>query len=226
MGCENDFDQLRDLTARQLWMALAAAYQALAADEAQIRGFGAVVVEADARIEELESEVKRLRRLLGIDFLTGVPNHYHIMGLLEREIDRSRRSGSTFSLLFLDIDRFKNVNSNYGHEVGSAVLHELAKRLEAALRLSDALGRYGGEEFIFILPNAPRKGAEIAAERLRKLVAAEPFKIGDKSVAVTVSIGVAEFRRTDTASSLIEAADMAMLQAKDLGRNRVVSAER
>lgn len=180
--------------------------------------------ELEQKIKGLESENRQLRRLLGIDSLTGIPNRYRVMRFLENEIARCRRyDGSTFSVLFLDIDYYRKVNESLGHQGGDAILRELAQRLQGALRRYDAIGRYGGEEFLIVLPNTPADKAALAAERLRsKIIAAKPFTWDGKEVAVTVSIGIAEFRREDTAPDLIEAADVAMYRAKELGRNRVV----
>ncbi len=177
----------------------------------------------EKRIKELEAENRQLRRLIGVDHLTGIPVRYRVMKFLENEIARCRRyDGSTFSVLFLDIDHFRKINENLGHLGGDAVLRELAQRLQAALRRYDAIGRYGGEEFLIVLPNTPGDKAILAAERLReKIVAAKPFVYGDKTVTVTVSIGISQFRREDTAPDLIEAADMAMFRTKDRGRNCV-----
>ena len=226
MDLEKDVDQLRDLTARQLWIALAAAYQALAADEAKIRGLWDMVAGGEARTEELEGEIERLRQLVGIDPLTKALNRYLIGEALEEAVAFCRRLDLPLSVLFLDIDDFRKVNNNVehgGHQAGDAVLMQLVERLKETLRRYDKIGRYGGEEFIIVLQGVDCENAVLVAERIRSIIAEKPFEFDDHQISVTVSIGVAERQTSEMAFSLIGAADRAMLLAKRAGKNRVVS---
>jgi diguanylate cyclase (GGDEF)-like protein len=124
----------------------------------------------------------------------------------------------------IDIDHFKSINDTHGHLAGDAVLREAAQVLREALRSVDSVGRYGGEEFIAILPHTPREEAIATAERIRQRMADHPFEVGQTRVTITVSIGVAGYPAgtTDGPNALVSEADRALYEAKELGRNRVV----
>jgi diguanylate cyclase (GGDEF)-like protein len=168
---------------------------------------------------------ERLRNLSIRDSLTELYNHRHSMELLDQEFQRvGRYPEGRFSVLMIDIDHFKTVNDTHGHLAGDAVLREAAQVLREALRSVDSVGRYGGEEFIAILPHTPREEAVATADRIRKRVADHRFEIGDIRVAVTVSIGVSGYPSTtaDGPNALVSEADRALYEAKERGRNRVV----
>jgi diguanylate cyclase (GGDEF)-like protein len=184
--------------------------------------------------EELQREQEALREanarltdLATTDMLTNLPNHRALQSLLENECERARRYGHALSLLFFDGDRFKQVNDTYGHAIGDVVLRELGERARRVLRAGDTVGRFGGEEFLVLLPETGEPEALIVAERLRNAVAAFPLAANEVEggIAVTVSIGVSSYP-TDgsTASSIQEQADQAMYWAKRLGRNQVRTA--
>lgn len=162
---------------------------------------------------------KRLERLAVTDGLTDLYNHRYSYERLEEEAAKAARYGRPLSLAMLDIDDFKHINDTRGHRVGDQVLAALAKTLRDSLRSVDVVGRYGGEEFVAILPNTSKAGAYSLAERLRKDVE----RLVVDGLKVTISIGVAEFPDLDVAeeAQLIEAADAAMYEAKRSGRNRV-----
>jgi diguanylate cyclase (GGDEF)-like protein len=165
---------------------------------------------------------ERVENLAATDGLTGLFNRRYFDSALSREIARCDRSSTTLALLVADIDHFKGFNDTYGHAMGDLVLKKVAGVLSAALRKADVLARFGGEEFVVILPNVTAKGALESAERLRESVAAAPIHPGGPRKCVTVSIGVAMFPRDARgATSLLEAADRALYEAKRLGRNRV-----
>jgi diguanylate cyclase (GGDEF)-like protein len=145
----------------------------------------------------------------------------HVRLLLEAEIAESRRLRSPLSLIMADLDHFKKVNDTGGHPDGDFVLKETARLLLASCRTLDIAGRYGGEEFILVLPDTARAGAQAAAERLRAEVERHPFVHEGRRYAVTVSLGVAELSEFDTADDLIKRADEALYAAKRKGRNRV-----
>jgi diguanylate cyclase (GGDEF)-like protein len=178
--------------------------------------------------EALTQANARLEALATTDMLTGLPNHRALAGLLEQEGERARRFGRPLSLLYFDGDRFKQVNDTYGHAAGDAVLRELGERASSVLRAGDTVGRFGGEEFLVLLPETGGQEALLVAERLRGAVAAGPLAAREVEggIALTVSIGVASFP-TDgaTANEVREQADQAMYWAKRLGRNQVRTAE-
>jgi diguanylate cyclase (GGDEF)-like protein len=166
------------------------------------------------------------------DALTGVYNRRYMDRRLAEEIARARRQAYRLSCMYIDIDHFKQVNDAHGHQAGDDVLREVASRIKAELRMSDALGRFGGEEFVVLLIDADLDSASMVAHRIRASVANQPFLLADgQGLAVTVSIGVAaldDFEREhaieDVAQQLVAQADGALYQAKQQGRNRVVSA--
>jgi diguanylate cyclase (GGDEF)-like protein/PAS domain S-box-containing protein len=159
-----------------------------------------------------------LREIANRDGLTGLANRRHILERLDEEIARTRRSGEAFSVAMLDIDHFKLVNDEHGHIVGDDVLRVFSSDLLARLRKTDRIGRYGGEEFLVILPGTVASGARRLLEEVRQHVA----RNRDDLPRFTVSAGIAEFPQDgNDATSLIEAADSRLYKAKREGRNRV-----
>jgi diguanylate cyclase (GGDEF)-like protein len=166
------------------------------------------------------------------DALTGVYNRRYIDRRLVEEVARARRQGYRLSCLYIDVDHFKQVNDTYGHQAGDDVLREVASRIKAELRMSDALGRFGGEEFVVLLIDADVESASVVAQRIRASVANQLFLLGEgQGLAVTVSIGVAaldeserELAIEDAAQELVAQADGALYEAKQQGRDRVVTA--
>jgi len=171
----------------------------------------------------LERDERRLNELATRDGLTGLYNHKMFHLVLPKEISRCARYGQPSALLMIDIDHFKAVNDRFGHPAGDRVLAELAARLRDALRAADSVFRYGGEEFVAILPVTGEAEACEAAERLRRTVAEAPFASGDgRRTDVTVSIGLAVCPpHAETEEALIAQADAALYAAKAAGRNRV-----
>ncbi|WP_018872471.1 sensor domain-containing diguanylate cyclase [Thioalkalivibrio sp. ALJ16] len=162
---------------------------------------------------------EEIRRLAHTDWLTGLANRLSLGNTLESEMERSRRYGRPLSLIMFDIDHFKDFNDDYGHETGDEVLKRLAVTVREGLREADSLGRWGGEEFLVVVPETSGSGAEAMAEKLRKAVAAMETSC---PISVTASFGVTEMRPGDTPKSLTRRVDEAMYQAKEAGRNRVV----
>jgi diguanylate cyclase (GGDEF)-like protein len=156
------------------------------------------------------------------DALTGVYNRRRLEEKLTAELGRAVRYKRPLSLLIFDIDHFKRVNDERGHLAGDEVIRHVAKVASACLRDSDLVGRYGGEEFVVLLPEIPSAGAVIVGERIRESVAAAPAKFEGKEIAVTVSVGVAEAGSGPrTPESLLGEADEALYLSKKNGRNRV-----
>ncbi|SPF46554.1 Response regulator receiver modulated diguanylate cyclase [Candidatus Sulfopaludibacter sp. SbA4] len=186
-----------------------------------------VRLRAGSRILDLQEELlvarEALREQATHDSLTGLLNRASILQALQNELSRADRESQPVSLLMVDLDRFKNINDTHGHLAGDAVLREAARRMKSAIRRYDAIGRYGGEEFLILLPGCEGETARLQAERVRESLAASPFTSGADSVSVTCSIGASWRGRpgiSDT-DSLVRDADLALYCAKDRGRNRV-----
>jgi diguanylate cyclase (GGDEF)-like protein len=176
----------------------------------------------NAMVEALQ-EGRRFKEISGTDFLTGIGNHRHFQERLAEELSRAERRHRPFSLIMLDVDHFRHVNAEYGHQGGDDVLRELGRLLKAAVRSGDMVARYGGEEFAIILPEAD--GQEVA-DRLRRAVEGHLFVVRSLGATlgprVTVSAGVANYPRDGgTTEGLVMAADIALYRAKHLSRNRV-----
>ncbi len=177
---------------------------------------------------ELSRSKKKLKKSLEIiqdmaihDDLTGFYNRRHLMEMIESEKNRSIRTGAVFSLAMLDIDHFKKINDTYGHQIGDKVLIAFSAVIRSILRKTDFCGRYGGEEFLVVLTDTDLKAAKVFAERIRSTVEENYFaELGEKS-KVTVSIGLAESRKSENIEKTISRADEAMYKAKRNGRNRV-----
>ncbi len=181
----------------------------------------------------LENAVNRARLLRSgfTDVLTGWSNRRYLQVRLVEELARTRRDANTLVCLMLDIDHFKNVNDTYGHAAGDVALRELAQRIESQVRVSDVAARFGGEEFVVLLPATEIESATLLAERIRRAVSATSIDIGGgNSITITVSIGVASVapaRDVDdlktTGESLLARADVALYSAKSAGRDRVAT---
>ncbi len=170
---------------------------------------------------KLEKTTEKLRELSNRDGLTQLFNRRYIEETLEKEFNRARRYNSTLSVILTDIDFFKKVNDQHGHLAGDEVLRVVSQRLVSGLRGTDILGRYGGEEFLVVLPETDSQGAQVLAERLRKVVQAEPIEAEGESLTINISLGVTELHdNTATYTQLIAEADLALYQSKENGRNR------
>ncbi|HHX51763.1 MAG TPA: diguanylate cyclase [Clostridia bacterium] len=173
----------------------------------------------------MEAQREKLQEAVIRDGLTGLYNHRHFRERLRTEIARSSRENTPLSLLMADIDRFKNINDNYGHLAGDKILTNVARLIQESIRESDIPARYGGEEFALILPGTSSSAAQAIGERLRKKVESNLIDLGvGIPVQVTISIGVATFSSGDD-EKLILMADRALYSAKKKGRNRVMVAD-
>ena len=179
--------------------------------------------EMEKRNSELEQALLRIEQLAMHDELTGVFNRRHLMETIRLEKQRSRRTGSQFTICILDIDFFKHVNDTYGHLAGDQVLREISATASAALRQTDYFGRYGGEEFACVLTDTGPDGAMVTAERIRHSIAALRFPAMDPALGITVSIGMAVCSQSEEPDSAFRRADAALYQAKQGGRNRCVA---
>jgi len=146
--------------------------------------------------------------------------------MLDREINRSQREGLSLGILIGDLDHFKAVNDTHGHLAGDSVLQEVTRRIQAAIRLYDAVGRYGGEEFLILLPGCDAAATMDKAEQLRNAIVQRPIETPAGLLRVTISLGAVSTANwpLDTASQILHMADAALYHAKQEGRNRVVMA--
>jgi diguanylate cyclase (GGDEF)-like protein/PAS domain S-box-containing protein len=179
-----------------------------------------VVVSIQHYVTEWRQAERELKRLAQEDALTGIANRRCFSAEAERAMHAAERHGGALALLLVDVDLFKRVNDEHGHNVGDEVLVELARRLRDVLRKSDLGGRWGGEEFIALLHGTPQAALEFA-ERLRRAVADTPFATSAGPLSITLSGGCAGLRAGDTLSTLVGRADEALYRAKEQGRNRV-----
>ena len=172
-----------------------------------------------AQIKILSSQ---LSDMAFTDSLTHIYNRLHFANFLRTQVDKTKRYGGTFSIIFFDLDNFKEVNDNYGHLAGDHILEQVTKLVSAANRSADIFARYGGEEFIILTPETDLDGALVHAERLRRDIENFEFKtVGH----ITSSFGVAEFNADkDSVDDILSRADTALYMAKELGRNRVEKA--
>lgn len=174
-----------------------------------------------ASLQAVRDEGKKWQSQVGRDSLTGLADHGHIIDLLEKTLVRAQLEKRPLCVIMADIDYFKRVNDTYGHLVGDRVLTETAARVAAALRADDAVGRYGGEEFLIVLDNTSMETGRCIAQRVCARVGETPIKIEGLSVRVTLSEGLAAAEPGDSAESLIARADAHLYRAKAAGRNRV-----
>jgi diguanylate cyclase (GGDEF)-like protein len=185
-------------------------------------------IRAALRLRSLHDELARrnaeLEQLARTDVLTGLANRRHADDVLRATIAAARRHGRSLSAVLVDIDRFKGVNDGHGHAAGDAVLREVAVRLLAGLREEDTAARWGGEEFLLLLPDSPDAGG--VCERLRCAIASRPVDVhGVLQVRVSASFGWAAWSGEETGEALVARADLALYAAKDSGRDRVVGAQ-
>ena len=185
-----------------------------------------VRLHAGRRILDLQAELLKTREALREqathDGLTGLLNRNSVLDALGNENSRTARAREPVSVIMVDLDRFKLVNDTYGHLAGDAVLREAARRLKSAARCYDSVGRYGGEEFLIVLPGCSARDAAAQAERMRHAIAATPFDTPSQPLVVTASMGVS-CSTYCTHDCLVRLADDALYAAKSSGRNQVVA---
>lgn len=169
------------------------------------------------------SERRRLQKHAVIDELTGLHNRRWFEEAMQKSVSCFERDGQPFSMLMLDIDRFKEINDTHGHQAGDAVLRQMSSIIGQGLRPHDKAARYGGEEFAVILPATNLQQATVVAERLRAAVENHPFAVqgSQREPAATISVGMAQIGIGDSGEDLVRAADQALYRAKQAGRNQV-----
>ncbi|SEQ39483.1 diguanylate cyclase [Ectothiorhodospira magna] len=190
-------------------------------DAARFRSLAAAIRRLDSALDRFDAAITA--SLTDVDELTGLLNRAAMERDLERELAHARRNQSPLCVAMVDADHFKRVNDIYGHGFGDAVLEELADRFEAALRPHDRVYRYGGEEFLIMLPETTLQDGVQVIERLRQTVSETSISEDDVEVFQTISAGVAQAGEQDENEDVIERADGALYEAKASGRNRVVA---
>jgi diguanylate cyclase (GGDEF)-like protein len=194
-------------------------------DESELRAR----VLVGKRILDLQQELISARESMRIaathDSLTGLMNRGEVMDFLTRELARSKRDCKPVGIILADIDHFKSVNDSCGHLFGDEALKEIARRFRSKLRVYDAVGRYGGEEFLLILPGCDAMTTIIRADELRGHVASKPVVSAKTGRVITVSMGVVSSEQGGTAEALLSQADCGLYRAKQKGRNRVEHVE-
>lgn len=185
-----------------------------------IEGILEDITESVNAAKELREKELELEKLATIDVLTKCFNRYCIMNQIEEEISRTKRKEESLSLIMYDFDHFKQINDNYGHNVGDYVLKESTEVISHVIREVDKLGRYGGEEFLILLPMSTLTDAIEVAERVREAIASHHFENLEQ---VTISLGVVEYQKDEPLQSLLKRVDEKMYESKRSGRNKVSS---
>lgn len=178
------------------------------------------VIHRNASLNKaLEKQLMEIERLSVTDQLTNCYNRRYFLQRLQNEFDKGKRYGEVFAVIMFDIDHFKRINDTYGHDVGDSVLRELSKLVANRLRATDVFARWGGEEFMILLPESTREQAWEVAEAIRKQVAAHSFA---PVAQVTCSFGISVYQKSEFASAddLTRASDVALYEAKRTGRNK------
>jgi len=185
------------------------------------------IKELSERLESMEVDLQHAQQQLNksqlkamTDSLTKLPNRGAYDIYIQKEYERFRRYGGQLSMLVCDVDKFKSINDNYGHQAGDKVLQLISRQIKKGTRESDLLTRYGGEEFVVILPETDSENAMLVAEKIREQVAGSPFHFKSKPVQITVSCGIASFKKGYRIAQVFDAADAALYQAKEAGRNQ------
>ncbi|MFV2031178.1 MAG: GGDEF domain-containing protein [Gammaproteobacteria bacterium] len=172
-------------------------------------------------VKKLRRQISELSELVATDALTGLYNFRHFKTVLQAEMDRSKRSGIPTSLVMVDLDHFKNINDTLGHEVGNLALKHVADILKNAVRTTDIVCRYGGEEFVMIFPETHLNLAVKVADRIRETIASTPVKYEGGEFHITASMGASVYMKTSilTMEAFIDSVDKFLYEAKQSGRN-------
>ncbi len=177
-----------------------------------------------SQLDTMQSQLQKAEQLAVSDPLTGLPNRRALESVLAREVSRARRHKVPLSVALLDIDFFKRINDEHGHAVGDKALLHFAKLVRKRIRDVDIVSRYGGEEFLLLMPDTPLIGAEYGVNRLLAAMQATPLQLPQGPLTVGFSAGVAQWEQEETADAMIARADAAMYAAKAAGRGRVAVA--
>jgi diguanylate cyclase len=187
----------------------------------QLRHMQLKLDEMEKFAESAQYAIEEQRKKAMYDSLTGMPNREAYQQRLEQEAQRIKRYGGKLSLMVCDVDLFKRINDAYGHLAGDKVLRIIAKSLQRNLRSTDFIARFGGEEFVALMPETSTNEAKIVAEKMRRRIEESPFNFKKEPVQVTVSFGISEFAEGESAAEVFSRADKALYEAKNNGRNQV-----
>jgi diguanylate cyclase len=187
----------------------------------QLRHMQLKLDDMEKLAESAQSAIEEQRNKAMHDSLTGMPNREAYQQRLEQEVKRIERYGGKLSLMVCDVDLFKRINDAYGHLAGDKVLKIIANSLQRNLRSTDFIARFGGEEFVVLMPETSTSEAKIIAEKMRIKIEESPFNFKKEPVQITVSFGISEFAEGETAAEVFSRADKALYEAKDKGRNKV-----
>lgn len=168
---------------------------------------------------ELKKTMEKLEETVRIDHLTGLFNRRHISEIFTNEKARVKRNDGIFSIILSDVDKFKSVNDNHGHQFGDYVLKTISTIMNSSIREQDTLARWGGEEFILLLPDTPGDGAETLADKLRNKIAGYDFSDNGANTKVTMTFGISVFKKGSDIDTVIQQADQALYKGKEKGRN-------
>jgi diguanylate cyclase len=196
--------------------------------DGELNNFSCEIKKEDEEIEKLkekirylEGKVKKLSNEVKTDFLTDIANKKAIYDELSKQESAYKRYNTNYSVVFFDIDHFKNVNDTYGHDAGDVILKSLGLLFKRYARDIDTIGRFGGEEFVAILPNTDKQGAYRFAEKIRSIVEKTKFMYKNTRIPITISGGVAERKEVSSKEELLKKADERLYLAKKSGRNKV-----
>ena len=190
----------------------------------RLQGLVKRVAEMEQEAQQFREHIEEQRQKSLLDPLTGLPNRAAWSERLDLEVARRQRYGGQLLLAVLDVDHFKRINDGYGHLAGDRVLKIIAGELSKRLRKTDFIARFGGEEFVLLIPATPLEGGVQLLETLRAAIEACPFHFKGEPVTITFSAGIAEFRNGEATEVTFERADQALYRAKGAGRNRVEQA--
>jgi diguanylate cyclase len=179
------------------------------------------LTETRQTLQAMQQELAETRQLLNEDALTGALNRRGMDQVLIREIARAQRNRTKLTVAMVDLDHFKQINDTFGHETGDQVLIQFAELIRSVMRKSDALVRYGGEEFTLILPETEARGARFVLGRLQQLLGESPYVYGDHTIQTSFSAGIATLKDEENGHALLRRADEAMYAAKAEGRNSI-----
>ena len=181
------------------------------------------VIKERSLLDERDRMIKKLTQLTIEDSLTGLYNSRHFFDQIDKEVKRSERYLHPLSLIFIDIDNFKEINDTYGHMIGDSILALIAKRIKTCLRTNDSAFRFAGDEFTIILPETALNEAKFVADRILSKFSDESFVINEKEILeITPSVGIAEYQRNEGHQQFVHRADVTMYEAKQRGGNRVI----
>ncbi|MEQ1599857.1 MAG: diguanylate cyclase, partial [Methylotenera sp.] len=181
------------------------------------------VESAQEKIRKLQEELSELSEAVRVDQLTGVLNRRGLDEAMTREMARAQRGGGLLSVALLDIDNFKSLNDTYGHNVGDTALQHLAKVIQTTMRPTDVVSRFGGEEFVILLPDTDLEAAVSTIKRLQRALTKQFFLGNNEKLLITFSAGVALLKNDETEATVIHRADQSMYLAKRTGKNRVMT---